>query len=102
MLPTVRVPDLVGLEVQNARGVGHAAGVVVTSADLDGPPLGTQSWPGLWLVDGQNPHPDEEADRWSTVQISFHQEGGGKAGVREPRLPSPDHGHLPVQRELEG
>jgi hypothetical protein len=47
---SVTVPSLVGLTVPNARRAGHDGGVVVTSADIDGPPLGELTWPGIWIV----------------------------------------------------
>lgn len=98
---SVPVPNLVGLQVGDARALGHDSGVVVTSADPDGPSLGALSWPGRWLVDGQNPRPGTHVARWSTVRITFHKERGGEAGVREPRLPSPDPGHLSAERSFE-
>lgn len=93
------VPDLVGLLVADARQAGHHAGVVVVSQHLDGPPLGALTWPGTWLVDGQVPAAGTAAARWDVVRITWRQAGGDDAGVREPRLPGPDPGHLEAARE---
>lgn len=82
------------MDVLDARESGHEAGVVVTSHDLDGPPLGTLAWPEVWFVAGQDPEPGDVVARGSVVRITFRKGGGDEAGVREPRLPSPDPGHL--------
>ena len=37
----VEVPQLIGMVVADARQAGHQAGVVVVSADVDGPRLAT-------------------------------------------------------------
>jgi hypothetical protein len=36
--------------VADARQVGHEAGLVVVSADADGPLLAGLTWSGIWLV----------------------------------------------------
>jgi hypothetical protein len=51
----VAVPSLVSMTVGEARSAGHHSGVVVTSADADGPPLGALTWPGTWIVTAQRP-----------------------------------------------
>jgi PASTA domain len=73
------VPDLVGMFVREARSVGHRAGVVVTSADLDGPPLGTLTWPGTWVVTAQRPSAGTRLARWDTVVIEFEEVPGEEA-----------------------
>lgn len=88
--------------VAEAVEVGLQAGVVVTSAELDGPPLAALTWPGLWLVESQNPKPGTAVDAGSVVRVTFRSGGGDEAGVREPRLPSPDPGHLTAAPEHEG
>jgi hypothetical protein len=45
----VMVPMVVGMTVVDARQAGHRAGLVVVSADVDGPPLGALTWP--WDLD---------------------------------------------------
>jgi len=67
------VPDLVGMVVREARSVGHRAGIVVTSADLDGPPLGALTWPGTWVVTAQRPAAGTRAARWDVVVIEFEE-----------------------------
>jgi len=75
----VTVPLLTGMTVRDARSAGHVAGVVVTSADLDGPPLGALAWPGTWMVTAQRPIAGSRAERWSTVTIEFEERPGGGA-----------------------
>ncbi|HWO62270.1 MAG TPA: PASTA domain-containing protein, partial [Umezawaea sp.] len=84
------MPDLVGLFVHVARSVGHEAGVVVTARDPDGPPLGALTWPGHWLVTGQDPDPGERVPRGAAVAIDFEEYRDGDAGDREPRRPPPE------------
>jgi hypothetical protein len=82
------VPRLVGLAVRDARKAGHEAGVVVVSADVDGPPLGGLTWPGVWIVTAQRPAPGTWVPRWENVVIEFEElRGGEHAGDRQPRLP---------------
>ena len=86
----VEVPDLVGLRVQDARNLGHQHGIVVTGRDLDGPPLGALTWPGTWIVTGQQPAAGQRIRRNSTVTITFTKHpDDGDAGDREPREPLP-------------
>jgi len=73
----VAVPSLVGMTVRAARSVGHDSGVVVASADLDGPPLGTLTWPGTWIVTAQRPAAGSRVERWSVVIIEFKERPGG-------------------------
>jgi hypothetical protein len=84
---TVKVPELVGLTVPEAREAGRVAGVVVTSSDLDGPPLAAQTWPGVWLVTAQLPLPGTRVHLGAVVVIEFEALPG--AGDREPRQPPP-------------
>lgn len=82
-LTQVTVPSLVGMTVREARNVGHTSGVVVTSADVDGPPLGELAWPGIWMVTAQRPMAGSHVERWSTVVIEFEERpGSGSAGGR--------------------
>ena len=67
------VPRLVGLTVPEARKRGHKAGVVVTSRDVDGPPLGALTWPGTWVVTGQEPLPGDRVRRGAVVMIDFEE-----------------------------
>ncbi len=84
----VRVPSLVGMTVPDARSVGHDNGVVVTSANVDGPPLGALTWPGTWMVTAQRPVAGSHVERWSRVIIEFREvPGGDDADDREPGEP---------------
>jgi len=86
----VRIPDLVGLLVRDARAVGYEAGFVVVSHDIDGPPLGALAWPGTWVVTAQDPRAGAVITRGEYVRIEFRRfPGGGGAGDREPRVPPP-------------
>jgi beta-lactam-binding protein with PASTA domain len=79
----VTVPLLTGMTVRQARKVGHDRGVVVTSTDVDGPPLGELTWPGTWVVTAQRPAAGSDVERWSAVAIEFKERpGGGGAGDR--------------------
>jgi hypothetical protein len=73
----VEVPQLIGMTVPEARRAGHQAGVVVVSADVDGPPLGGLTWPGVWVVAAQRPAPGTCLRRWDNVVIEFEELRGG-------------------------
>ena len=81
----VTVPLLVGLTVREARRVGHDSGVVVTSADVDGPPLGALTWPGIWIVTAQRPAAGSDVERWAAVVIEFEKRAGGDGAGDELR-----------------
>ena len=90
-----QVPHLVGLTVPEARERGHEAGVVVTSRDVDGPPLGALTWPGTWVVTGQAPAAGARVRRAAVVMIDFEEyPDAGGAGDREPRHPLPRRDEL--------
>ena len=75
----VDVPDVVGMIVSEARRKGHEAGLVVVSADPDGPPLGGLTWPGTWIVTAQHPSPGARMSRWDNLVIDFEERCGGGA-----------------------
>jgi hypothetical protein len=80
----VEVPELVGMAVPDARQAGHRAGLVVVSPDVDGPPLGALTWPGIWVVTTQRPAPGTWLRRWDNVTVGFEELRGGEgAGGRE-------------------
>jgi hypothetical protein len=81
----VEVPQLVGMVVADARQAGHRAGLVVMSPDVDGPPLGALTWPGIWMVTTQRPAPGTRLRRWDSVMIEFEELRGGEGDSgREP------------------
>ena len=84
---TVVAPDLVGLLVREAKEVGHEAAVVVVANDVDGPPLGALTWPGVWIVKAQEPAAGAHVRRWDNVRVTYGRIDGNEAGDREPRLP---------------
>ena len=75
----VTAPALVGMLVADARRKGHEAGLVVVSANPDGPPLGALTWPGSWVVIAQRPAPGARLSRWDNVVIEFEELRSGKA-----------------------
>ena len=83
----VRVPSLVGMTVPDARRVGHDSGVVVTSANVDGPPLGALTWPGTWMVTAQRPGAGSHVERWSRVVIEFSKVPGDDDADDDDREP---------------
>lgn len=96
----VTVPLLVGLTVREARKAGHDSRVVVTSADLDGPPLGALTWPGTWIVTAQRPIAGSHVEPGSTVIIEFEERpGGGGPGDCEPRAPFPEPPMMRAERD---
>jgi beta-lactam-binding protein with PASTA domain len=86
----VTVPSLIAMMVSEARSAGQHNGVVVTSADPDGPPLGALTWPGTWIVIAQRPVAGTRVARWSTVVVEFEERRGGSGagdgpgGKRQP------------------
>jgi hypothetical protein len=96
----VEVPNLIGLPVSIARKIGHDAGVVVTTKDLDGPPLGALTWPGTWVVTAQDPATGHLLLRGALVTIEFEKfPDDGRAGDREPRRPMPRPEVLRAERD---
>jgi PASTA domain-containing protein len=92
----VRVPKFVGLMAVDAREAAAACGVVVQApAEPEFPLLVTD------YVVRQFPPPGADVPRGAVVTLWFdfgEQEGGGGAGVREPRTPRPPSSGL--RREL--
>lgn len=72
-MDNVEVPNLIGLTVRAARKVGHDAGLVVTSTDVDGPPLGALTWPGTWVVTAQHPATGQRLRRRDILMIEFEK-----------------------------
>jgi hypothetical protein len=90
----VSVPYLVGLDVHSARAACEEEHLVMVGQDVDGPPLSTLTWPGVWIVTDQDPVPGTLALRGDAVTIEFRGRGGGEAGDREPRIPPPEGDEL--------
>jgi PASTA domain len=94
--PEVRVPRLVGLMAMDAREAAAKQGVMLAAPDR--PDFHRTV---LDYVVRQYPLPGVEVPRGAVVTVWFdlsEGEGGGGAGVREPRLPIPPPGG--VRREL--
>lgn len=95
----VKVPDLVGLLVRAAREVAWDAGLVIASADPDGPPLAALTWPGTWVVTAQHPEPGSMMRYRGSVVVDFEtRPPGGESGDREPLRPVPPPAMLRVAR----
>jgi hypothetical protein len=77
----VEVPNVIGLQFDDARDVLISLALVGVCADPDGPP----SFGGT-VID-QKPEPGAQGPAGSTVTLWVHR---GGAGVREPRRPGPD------------
>ena len=95
--PEVRVPKLVGLMAMDAREAATAQGVLLAAPDRPDFHRTVVDY-----VVRQYPPPGVEVPRGAVVTVWFdftEGEGGGGAGVREPRLPAPGGGGL--QRELD-
>lgn len=94
--PEVLVPKLVGLMAMDAREAAMAHGVLLAAPDR--PEFHRTV---VDYVVRQYPPPGVEVPRGAVVTVWFdlgEGEGGGGAGVREPRIPNPSGGGL--QREL--
>jgi hypothetical protein len=83
----VVVPNVVGMTWDDARLALMRAGLQPAGADPDGPPLAALGWPNVVVVD-QIPEAGAKVPAGSQVRL-WLERGGGSAGVREPRRPSP-------------
>jgi hypothetical protein len=75
----VVVPDVVGMEICDARKVASEAGVVLAAADPDGPPLRELTWPGEWTVTAQSLPPGSAMRYRGSLVVEFRP--GGPAGT---------------------
>ena len=91
-------PDLIGLDVDSARSVCSEAHLIAVGSNSDGI-LGSQTWPGLWIVTDQRPDLGVTVARGDAVVIEFRKQGGGEAGDREPRNPIPSANPISASRE---
>jgi hypothetical protein len=85
---TVAVPNVVGMSWDDAREVLLGKQLVAVGPDPDGPPIAALGWPGGIVVD-QSPESGAKVPPGSLVRLWLEGGGGGDAGVREPRRPSP-------------
>lgn len=84
----VTVPDLTGLITRGALQQVEDAGLVLAVAHPDEPfQLLLES--ARWVVQDQDPLAGSMRYRGDTVGVFLRHEGGGEAGVREPRDPLP-------------
>lgn len=96
----VITPDVVGMAVDDARRIAHAAGVVLAQPDPDGPPLSALTWQLPVFVTSQEPPPGTVLNRWESVVVTWTPD---EAGVREPRRPTPrsmSDASEPADREI--
>ncbi|MCF1511306.1 PASTA domain-containing protein [Streptomyces glomeratus] len=95
--PEVRVPRLVGLMAMDARETAEKQGVALAAPDRPDFHRTVVDY-----VVRQYPPPGAEVPRGAVVTVWFdlgEGEGGGGAGVREPRLPIQPPGGM--RRELD-
>ena len=95
--PEVRVPRLVGLMAVDARETAQARGVLLAAPDRPEFHLAVVDY-----VVRQYPQPGTEVPRGAVVTVWFDfadGEGGGGAGVREPRRTGPPPGGLHRERD---
>ena len=86
---SVRVPDVIGMSLDEARKVLGGKGLGSMAADPDGPPLDLVGSPDSVVTD-QSPESGARVPPGSSVRLWLDQGGGGGGGVREPRRPAPD------------
>ena len=84
---SVRVPNVVGMTWADARGALSEEGLVAVGWDSDGLPLHDSSPSGV--ITDQSPESGAKVPRGASIRLWLYN-GGGSAGVREPRRPRPD------------
>jgi hypothetical protein len=84
---SVVVPNVIGMQWDDARHALQNVALVAVGPDPDGPPLGATGWPDGVVTD-QSPESGAKVPAGSTVTLWI--ERGGGSGVREPRRPKPD------------
>jgi PASTA domain len=82
----VRVPNVIGMSWDDARGALVARRLVAVGPDPDAPPLTALGWPDAVVTD-QSPESGARVPVGSAVTLWV--ERGGGSGVREPRRPKP-------------
>ena len=83
----VIVPNVVGRRWDDARATLLEKGLVAVG-DPDALPLEVSAWHDSVVTD-QSPESGARVPAGSTVRLWIGRSGGGSAGVREPRRPSP-------------
>ena len=86
---TVTVPNVLGMSWDGARQALVEHQLVAVGPDPDGPPLWAYGWPDGIVVD-QSPESGAKVPPGSAIRLWIERDGGGSAGVREPRRPSPE------------
>lgn len=83
----VVVPNVIGMPWDEARHALLTKRLVGVGPDPDGVPVTAEGWPGGTVTD-QSPESGAKVPPGSTVRLWVGR-GGGSAGVREPRRPTP-------------
>ncbi len=83
---SVVVPNVIGMQWDDARHALQNVALVAVGPDPDGPPLGATGWPHGVVTD-QSPESGAKISAGSAVTLWI--ERGGGSGVREPRRPKP-------------
>lgn len=81
------VPDVVGMVFTVARELAAASEIALASPDLDGEPIGTVAWPGVFVVTAQDPAAGARLPRWGGLRVWVRKQNGGSAN--EPAIPPP-------------
>ncbi len=97
---TVSVPNVIGMGWDKARDLLFEHRLVAVGPDPDGTPLAALGWPDGVVVD-QSPESGAKVPPGSDVRLWLESGGGGSAGVREPRRPSPKPKSAREMREEE-
>ena len=84
----VVVPHVIGMSWDDARQTLINRGLVAARHDPDGPPLAALGWPNVVVTD-QIPESGAKVPAGTPVRL-WLEPGGGSAGDREPRRPSPE------------
>lgn len=81
------VPNVVGMTTWEALHTARGQGFDVFGPDPDGTPVTAATAGMAARISSQHPAPGTVARRFTAVEIRV--DGGGTAGVREPRRPPP-------------
>lgn len=68
---TVAIPNLIGMELIDAREMCNQNSLVLVAADDNGEPLGSRTWPGYFVVTRQTPAPGTVVEPGAALGIDF-------------------------------
>jgi hypothetical protein len=89
-VPTAIVPDLIGQFVHIARDEALKVGLDLAGSDPDATPITSATWPGLYRVTAQEPHPGAVAHRGDQIRVTYVENGQARGDVSaRSRGPAP-------------